>query len=296
MKRSIKNNFGIFVIFLCAVLLFSGCSFTPKEKQVPAPAVPAPVAVPEPVAPVEEPVPVEAAPAEQPHTPPILIEEPPALVIAEPQPSPAPVPPVPPPSDSPSPYTASASGYADERVANLIESFKKAASYSFYYATSENWNLLRDQYLVKGSKVKIKLYEPNRWDKRTYFDTVYLDSSTQTAEAYCESHEQERCGDRTKKFTVEYADYKTVLPRDWLFSLPSTTQVVGGEQVENRAAVIVEYQRADGATVRISIDKFAGVPLMVQVYNGEIENLLERYLFKEMSINSVKSSDMVHTV
>lgn len=189
---------------------------------------------------------------------------------------------------------ASASGYADERVADLLERFTKTDSYSFYYATSDNWNLLRDQYFVKGPKIKIKLYEPNQWNKRTYFDTVYLDTATQTGEAYCESREKERCADATRKFSIEYADYKITLPGDWVLSLPYSTQIVGGEQVEDRAAVVVEYPRADGATVRISVDKFSGVPIMVQVYQGEIENLLERYLFKEITVNSVKSSYIVH--
>ncbi len=261
----------IILAILLLVALLAGCGFKAKEQQAPVAPVPAEPAAPEPAAPAE-PVAPEPVPVPEPAAPEPASE----------------------PSPSPSPYTASASGYADERVANLLERFAKTDSYSFYYATSDNWNLLRDQYFVKGPKIKIKLYEPNQWNKRTYFDTVYLDTATQTAEAYCESREKERCADATRKFSIEYADYKIALPGDWVLSLPYATQIVGGEQVEDRAAAVVEYSRADGATVRISVDKFSGVPIMVQVYQGEIENLLERYLFKEITVNSVKSSYIVH--
>ena len=289
------KQFQQLLVMSVLLLLLAGCGFKAKEQPAPAEPVlpePAPVAVP---ASVPEIVP---APAVEPE--PAPVEEPSASASAAPAPAPAPEPapqaPVetsPEPSQ-PSPYTASASGYADERVANLVERFAKTDSYSFYYATSENWNLLRDQYFVKGSKIKIKLYEPNQWNKRTYFDTVYLDTATQTAEAYCESRERERCTDSTRKFSVEYADYKIALPGEWVTSLPYSTQIVGGEQVEDRAAVVVEYSRSDGATVRVSVDKFSGVPILVQVYQGELENPLERYLFKEITVNSVKSSYMVH--
>lgn len=284
------NKLPLILAILLLVALLAGCGFKAKEQQAPVapvPAEPAEPAAPEPVAPAEPAVP---EPAPVPDLPPVVPAEEPAL----PEPAPQPPAPASEPSPSPSPYTASASGYADERVANLLERFTKTDSYSFYYATSDNWNLLRDQYFVKGPKIKIKLYEPNQWNKRTYFDTVYLDTATQTGEAYCESREKERCADATRKFSIEYADYKITLPGDWVLSLPYTTTIVGGEQVEDRAAVVVEYPRADGTSVRISVDKFSGVPIMVQVYQGEIENLLERYLFKEITVNSVKSSYMVH--
>lgn len=278
------NKLLLILAALLLVALLAGCGFKTKDSSAPA-AAQVPVSEPVPVVSAEISEPAAVPPAQPPVEEPSIPE--PAPIVPEPQP-------VPEPASEPSPYIASASGYADERIADLLERFAKTDSYSFYYATSDNWNLLRDQYFVKGSKIKIKLYEPNQWNKRTYFDTVYLDTAAQTAEAYCESREKERCADATRKFSVEYADYKIALPGDWVLSLPYTTQIVGGEQVEDRAAVVVEYPRADGATVRISVDKFSGVPIMVQVYQGEIENLLERYLFKEITVNSVKSSYLVH--
>ena len=84
--------------------------------------------------------------------------------------------------------------YEERKVQDLLDRHKKINSYSFYYSTSENWNLLRDKYFVKGNKIKIKLFEPKMWDRETYFDTVYLDVATQNGFGYCESREKERCG------------------------------------------------------------------------------------------------------
>lgn len=275
-------------LFLLVTVLFvlAGCHKNveipndqpaPEQSAAAAPFVPVaepPAAAPSPSAPLPEPF-VPTPPAPEPKPLPVPAPEP---VAAEPELS----------------YPSSASGYADQRIADLFERHKKTESYSFYYATSEFWNLLRDQYFIKGSRIKVKLYEPNQWNRRSYFDTVYLDITAKTAEAYCESTEQERCTDRTKKGDISYDDYKIRTPTDWLLSIPPNAQVVGGEQVEDRAAIVVEYPRAGGAIVRISVDKFSGTPIMVQVYQGDVENLIERYLFKEISVNSVKTSEMFH--
>lgn len=272
------------VLLVIGLFIMAGCGLTTEDKeQSPGQSAPAP----EPVAPVEPELNAPSAPAAVPVPEPELPE--PELL-----PVPAPEKVASEPEEQEPSYPSSASGYADQRVADLFERHKKTESYSFYYATSELWNLLRDQYFIKGSRIKIKLYEPNQWNRRSYFDTVYLDTTAKTAEAYCESRERERCTDNTKKSDVLYDDYTIRTPTDWLLSIPSNAQVIGGEQVEDRAAIVVDYPRADGATVRISVDKFSGTPIMVQVYQGDVENLIERYLFKEISVNSVKTSEMFH--
>jgi len=57
---------------------------------------------------------------------------------------------------------------------------------------------------------------------------------------------------------------------------------------------VVEYTRDDGATVRIWIDRFSGVPVRVLIFMGEVENILEEYNFKNLVINTLTSQDVEH--
>jgi len=190
---------------------------------------------------------------------------------------------------------AKAGAYADERVSNLVKkAAEKTTSYRFYYQTSANWDLVRDQYFIKGDKIKIKLYEENMWNADNYFDTVYLDTAQKTAAAYCESPEKKRCKDLNKQFKVEYEDYKILTPLDWINVIPTDAKWQGSEQVDDRPADAVVFSTPDGKTTRMLMDKFSGVPAQVIIYKGDIENVVERYKFRELSVNSVKTSETEH--
>ncbi|GEM_PF-3961111 len=193
------------------------------------------------------------------------------------------------------PATEQLADYKDQKVKRLIaKADEKVTSYAFYYQTSANWNLIRDQYFIRGDAMKVKLFEVNFYNRKHYFDTVYLDMAAKTGLAYCESRHESRCLDQNREFIVDYNDFIIKTPYEWVKEVPFDAVWTGGEQIDNRAAEVVEYDRPDGTTVRIKIDAYAGLPREVWIFRGDVENTLERYAFRDFSINSVKGSDVEH--
>ena len=193
------------------------------------------------------------------------------------------------------PATEQLTDYKDPKVKRLIAKVDaKVTSYAFYFQTSANWNLIRDQYFVREDKMKVKLFEVNFYNRKHYFDTVYLDMTSKTGYAYCEARQERRCLDQNREFIVEYNDFIIKTPYEWAKEIPYDAVWTGTEQIDNRAADVVEYDRPDSTIVRIKLDAYSGLPREVWIFRGDVENLLERYAFRDFSINSVKASDAEH--
>ncbi len=276
---------------LLMIFLVVGCSSeqdeeqeTESDEQVPSGIAPAPI-------PAQQPIQAQPEVQQAPPAPVVAPSLPPPLPLPTPQPT-LPLP-IAEQTVAQPPPQQDLSGYIDPQVARLIARQDKAKSYHFYYSTSENWNVIRDQFFIKGDKIKIGLYEINRWNN-DYFDTVYLDPATKTAEAFCENNNKERCRDNDRKFDVSYEDFIIKTPLEWLTSIPRDAKVTGSENFDERMSVVVEYTRDDGATVRIWIDRFSGVPVRVLIFMDEVENILEQYNFKNLVINTLTSQDVVH--
>jgi hypothetical protein len=202
--------------------------------------------------------------------------------VAQPTPSPVTVPPVTAPAPS-----------SDPKLTALMKKAKeKVKSYGFYYTTSQNWELWRDQYFVRGDNIKVKLYDVNLYNKENYFDTVYLNTRAKTGSAFCEHDSHVKCKDKDREFVVQYEDFVIKTPLEWLESMHNA-RWVGTETFDDRNTQVVEYDE-NGSTVRVWIDAFYGVPLKVIVYHGDIENAIAKYGFRDMTINTVTSSDMQH--
>src|SRR3989344_8686698 len=281
-----KSRWFVLTAVLMMLILVAGCSEDEQETEdqetqpagMTAPPLPAPQA------------PAQTAPSVPLPTPP----PPPAPALVSPPPTPNPQPSLPPLVQEPVAQPATPqdlNGYQDPQVARLIARQDKAKSYHFYYSTSENWNVIRDQFFMKGDKIKIELYEINRWNN-DYFDTVYLEPTTKTAAAFCENKNKDRCRDNDRKFDVSYEDFVIKTPLEWLASIPRDARVTGSERFDERMRSVVEYTRDDGATVRIWIDRFSGVPVRVLIFMGEVENILEEYNFKNLVINTLTSQDV----
>lgn len=231
--------------------------------------------------PTQETIVAEPEPVSEPSapTPAPAVETPPAPPAVEPEP--------------PVVETKAPIKVTDSKLQSLLEKQEKVNSYSFYYSTSENWNLIRDQYLIKGDIVKVKLFEVNQWDK-DYFDSVYLNMKTKTAKAFCENRDQDRCKDKDREFAVNYEDFIIVTPLEWLNSITPDAEIVSSESFDERMSAVVEYKRDDGTMVRIWVDKFAGIPVRILVYMDEVENVLEQYSFRDLTINTLTRKDMEH--
>jgi hypothetical protein len=146
-----------------------------------------------------------------------------------------------------------------------------------------------DTIYVKGSRIKIKLYEYDPYVPENYFDTVYLETSTKTAVGRCESNK--RCvwrnGDNTKKdFPVSYDKYLPKTPYQMLKDIPATATVLGPEVHESRETTKVQYGMGD-KTVTAWIDVSYGIPLEMRE-----EPAGKTYKFNDVLFNTIKDEDV----
>lgn len=150
-----------------------------------------------------------------------------------------------------------------------------------------------DTILVKGNKIKIKLYEHDPFIPDTYFDTVYIDTSAKTIVGRCEN--KKRCiwpkGDNTKKEfkNLDYAAYLPKLPHEWIKEIPPTAQVIGPEVHEKRDTTRIEYD-AGNAHFTVWLDNTYGVPLEVKVTQPTGDSVI--YKYNDPHFNSVSESDV----
>ncbi|MBI1970952.1 hypothetical protein HYS47_04345 [Candidatus Woesearchaeota archaeon] len=233
-----------------------------------------------------QPVPSAPAPTDSPAVP----------VPAAPEPVSAPTPPLPTANPTSTQAQPTAPAQMDPKVKDLVERAKKKANlgYSFYFTTTDNWELWRDKYFIKGDETKIKLYQVNLYDKKNYFNTVYMNSREKSAVGYCEDPSSTRCVDPNREFKLAYDDFTIKMPMDWINEIETTKAVwIGSEQVDERLSHVVEYPKLGGLRVRVWVDSFSGIPVQVVVYGEDLEDIRERYGFRDLTV-SVSSTQVRH--
>lgn len=226
---------------------------------------------------------------------PIPTDSPTAPAVSAPA-GPAPTTTTPATSPAPTQVQPTAPTQMDPKVKDLVERARKKANlgYSFYFTTTDNWELWRDKYFVKGDEIKIKLYQVNLYDKKNYFDTVYMNSREKSALGYCEDPSSIRCIDPNREFKLAYDDFMIKMPMDWISEIETTKAIwVGSEQVDERLSHVVEYPRVGGLRVRVWVDSFSGIPVQVIVYGEDLEDVRERYGFRDLTV-SVSSTQVRH--
>jgi len=150
-----------------------------------------------------------------------------------------------------------------------------------------------DTISVKGTKIKIRLYEYDPYFPENYMDTVYLDTAAKTIVGRCES--RQRCiwtrGDNTKKewTDLSYDQYRRKTPYEWLKDVPATVRILGPEVHESRATTKVEYDDA-GKLVTMWIDDSYGIPVEVWVTPSSGETV--QYLFNDLQFNTLLDKDV----
>lgn len=150
-----------------------------------------------------------------------------------------------------------------------------------------------DTIKVKGTKVKIKLYEYDPYVAVNYFDTIYLDTSTKTVVGRCEN--RQRCvwakGDNTKlDFTdITYDQFRRKTPYEFLKSIPPTATIAGPEVHDNRGTTRVQYDDA-GKIVDAWIDDSYGLPVEVAITTSDGQ--ITSYKFNDMQFNGLADRDV----
>jgi len=169
----------------------------------------------------------------------------------------------------------------------LARADSKIKSFSYMLAPPPD-QLARDKWLVKGTKIKVELYNDNYVEPDTYYDNIYLDTENKVADGFCLNQRTTRCAEPGQHFTLDYADTYQKSPYQWLKEISGTPKIISSEVVYDRRVSVVEYEK-DGSTYRQWVDQYSGLPIRIEK-DGERTS---RWEFRYLAINNVLDSDLV---
>ncbi len=220
----------------------------------------------------------------------------PAAQPAQPVPAPAVPPtitPTPEPQPGPTPIETKPVPTVSKELQDLLSrADQKLKSYKYLELILPD-KKQPDTISVKGTKIKIGLYEYDPYIPDEYMDTVYLDTAAQTIVGRCVS--RKRCvwpqGDNTKELytDLDYNQYRRKTPYEWLKTIPATATITGPEVHENRATTKVEYDDA-GKHYMFWIDDNYGIPVEFWIVPSSGETV--KYKFNDLQFNSVTDADV----
>lgn len=145
---------------------------------------------------------------------------------------------------------------------------------------------------IKGDKIKVEIPRDTIENPDYRYTTIYLDTQTGEAEAYCEDRDDFYCPDPNKPFDVDYNEYYKKTPYAWLEILRQADEAeVVAEETIDRRKVMKVIAIEDGLQTEYWIDNYYGMPLQIIVDGDKEEGF---YYFREMAFNKVKDTDVEH--
>lgn len=148
---------------------------------------------------------------------------------------------------------------------------------------------------VKDNLEKRTYRKPQKNTNDTNYNEVYLDSDTKIAIGRCTSTGGSLCRRFIGQyFSLNYEDFMADFdPLSVMAEIPGTAQVVGSEQIANRASTKMEYPLESG-TIVVYIDDFYSIPLRITTYAAADDELVvqSEYTFASLRIGSVKNADV----
>ena len=145
----------------------------------------------------------------------------------------------------------------------LTRADKKVKSFSYLLAPPPD-QLGRNKWYVKGSQIRVELYDDNYVEPEIYYDNIFIDTIKKTAVGVCVSQRTARCAKPGQEFTQDYGDTMVKTPYQWLKSIKGTPKIISTELLYDRKVDVVEYK--DGSdTVTQWVDQFSGLTVRVQI-------------------------------
>lgn len=174
------------------------------------------------------------------------------------------------------------SEYADEVDELFTKSDVESMTFNYRGPPDE---LKLYKVFIKGDDWKVQLPDDTFINENGY-DTVYFNVNSDTATGYCE-RKKNRCDD-DGPLDIDSEDYKFMTPLNWKDEVVSP-QVYTSENIDKKSAVRITFENK--APHVMWIDEYTGLPLLVHV--GEGEDLV-KYEYQDLTINTVKDSDVRH--
>ncbi len=170
----------------------------------------------------------------------------------------------------------------------LTKADKKLMSFQYLFGGTETGGNFIHTYMMMGDKMKIKLYEEDKYVMEGYYDTIYVNLAVGCCEKLSRCKSQNVDNTMTK-FDVDVATLKIPkTPYQWIKEIPASAQVVGPQTISQRSVTHIKYTGSNGMETLMWIDDTYGVPLKVVevANNGEI-----KYQFNDPNFNSLQAAD-----
>jgi len=162
-------------------------------------------------------------------------------------------------------------------IKEILEKGKtKLNSYSYNYKGPDSD--LEYEIYVKGNKMKIVPPEITNVGEGKFYNTIYLDTEKETAEAYCMSYSN--CGINIGKIKdIDYEGAYIETPLEWIEKI-TEAQPIDERQVEGRKAVYIQTNIG-----KLTVESFYG-------FLYKIENNKKKWEFTDAALNSLSDDDV----
>ena len=151
--------------------------------------------------------------------------------------------------------------------------------YLYYYASNK--------FLIKNNKIKIIFNDVQELAPGIPFNTVYLDTKTKEAFAFCEDVDDasgRKCRDKEKiPTTVQYNQFAILTPGDWINKLRSAISPSIVEKSQTLFNRNVDEVSWDDLT--LYVDHTYGIP--VEAIQGK-----NKYDYLQLAVNQVSAQDV----
>lgn len=173
----------------------------------------------------------------------------------------------------------------------IVEMKSKAGGVQSYEYLDSSNNLI---VLVKGAKKALITSDPNKFSGDFKVNTIFLDSSSNTAYAACliESGTRDTfaCNKDVDKYTdATYSDFDVVDPYSYLLSL-TNGKVVGEENCESRKCDIIEYTK-DSSTFKMWVRRIYFMPYKISKIDSEGKEQ-QVVMYSNAAFDHLKESDV----
>ena len=188
----------------------------------------------------------------------------------------------------------------DKEIAKLVAASRDIDNYQYLYQPR-----VKDQYgnyggtsyniYIKGTKAKKVYFSPVKFNDSGFYNAVYLDLKKKTATGVCDSKSvlcREILG---KKYNISYEKEKLIkIPKGLIQNIDGGAKPVEEVVIENKKVSVLSYLNKNNQTVRMSVDKYYGLPLKLEVYSyqNEKEILEEKYEFGKLIVGQVMTEDV----
>lgn len=176
------------------------------------------------------------------------------------------------------------------------EALKREENYFYRYSGP---GTLQNEFWVKGDQIKTQIYEPNKLDKFTKYNMVFIDRAKGTAQGYCEPAGKGKCWGGHGPFTETVVKNMRKTPKDWLEELGDEFHYAAQNKINDVLYYIVDYATEDGL-YRVYLESWRGWPSRVELYKtgkpgepGLDAKPDQRWLYDDMDVGSVAEDDVI---